>query len=362
MPRVLLDGMAVSGRGRGVSRVLQELLPLVCTQGPDLECVVVTSPEGRQLLGQPPCEMIVTPAVPKSIWEQSGLPWQARRTSSRAIYTHSECGPLWGPSTVLHIPEDPYVRWETTPVTSTKERLRRAYQRLTMERSVRRASVIVTSCQATATQVSARFGESLPRSAIVHLGVDTNKFRPGGEPPSEAYVFHLGSDEPRDQTALVIRAYARARSVCSLPDLVIGGSLGALADVVRKEAAELAVQGSVHLLGRITDEDLVRRYRDAAICVQPAQYEGFGLQPLEALACGAPLLVFDDPAVREVVAGSAEIVELRAEQALADAMCRLWDNPGRRDWLRQQGPRRAAGFPWSSTARHIYDLLTEVAC
>ena len=112
-------------------------------------------------------------------------------------------------------------------------------------------------------------------------------------------------------TTLVIRAYARALSLApDLPDLLIGGSLGAQRERICEVARQTGIDRRLHLLGRISDEDLRECYASAALCVQPSQYEGFGLQPLEALACGAPLIVFPEPAVVAVV-GDATIVTER---------------------------------------------------
>jgi glycosyltransferase involved in cell wall biosynthesis len=94
------------------------------------------------------------------------------------------------------------------------------------------------------------------------------------------------------------------------------------------------------------------------MCVQPAKYEGFGLQPLEALACGAPLIVFAEPAVEEVVGDAAIVVPERTESALGDAMAKLWANPELRASLREAGPKRAQEFTWAATARRLHLLLS----
>ena len=108
--------------------------------------------------------------------------------------------------------------------------------------------------------------------------------------PAGNEVFHLGSSDPRDRTVLVVEAWAAAkRKVGPLPTLVIGGALGDLTADVQGAAAAAGVD--VRLTGRLADGELADHLRQAAVVVQPSSDEGFGLQPLEAMASGAPVVV-----------------------------------------------------------------------
>lgn len=364
MTRIVLDGTALRRQGKGVARVLRHVLPLVGTASgsDDLECAVVTTEEGSRLLGSTASEIVIIPEMPQSVWEQVGLPWYARKLGARAIYSHSECGSLWGPRVVLHVPEDPYTRWRGAPARSSRERGRRVYQRIAMSRGLRHAPVVVTSCNAVAEALAGRFGRYLPHVVVIPLGVDTDIFHPDPTGSRADMVFHLGSADSRDQSTVVVRAYARAlRTVPDLPDLVIAGDLGHQSRLVSDAAEHAGIQARVHLLGRVSDDDLRHSYAHAALCVQPARYEGFGLQPLEALACGAPLVVFAEPAVQEVVGDAALIVVDKTEDALAAAMVQLWQDERLRTRLHELGPKRAAELPWSATATRLRELLMTVA-
>jgi glycosyltransferase involved in cell wall biosynthesis len=358
--RIMLDGMAIRPGGRGVARVLKQVLPLLAhrTDGP--EYVIVTSEDGRAALPAS-LEIVTVPRMPMSLWEQLGLPEQARRLRARAVYCHAECGPLWGPPVVLHVPEDPYTRWAFSPADSPKEHVRRVYQRATTRASVLRSPFLITSSQAVADQLIDRFGHALPRTSVVPLGVDDRIFYPDQAPPREDVVFHLGS-EARDQTLFVLRAYARALQLdASLPDLAIAGNLGHLEEPIREQARSLTVEGRVHLLGRVTDEDLRSYYANAALCVQPAIYEGFGLQPLEALACAAVLLISATPAVEEVVQDAAIIVPRRQDlERLATAMAALWSDTAYRRILREKALKRSHHYTWQNTADTLHAILQQL--
>src|SRR5271170_6665351 len=115
--------MALRRERRGVARVLQHVLPLLAGD-PRLDCTILTTAEGRESLDSTDAKFHVVGSMTQSAWEQFGLPWYARHVRADAIYSHAECGPLWGPSLLLHVPEDPFVRWEGAGATSLREHVR----------------------------------------------------------------------------------------------------------------------------------------------------------------------------------------------------------------------------------------------
>ena len=174
-------------------------------------------------------------------------------------------------------------------------------------------------------------------------------------------IFHLSSTETRDMSTLVVRAYARALSVApDLPDLFVGGNLGTQYESICHAARESGVEQRLHLLGRISDEELRQRYASATLCVQPSQNEGFGVQPLEVLACGARLIIFPEPAVQEVVGDVAVVTRDDSEHFLAEAIAQLWNDKDQRSTLRENGRKRATRFSWERTSTLLADLLVSM--
>ena len=358
--RVAIDALAVQHSGRGVSRVLRQLAPLLLHSTAEVDAFVLTTAQGAQLIGPVDGEVVIVPRMPKSVWEQTALPSLAIRHGADRLYTHSECGPLWGPATLLHVPEDPYVRWSTAPVDSRHEWLRRSYQRAVMPKSIARAARLVASSQAIADQLRARFAPPTPFE-IVPLGVDTTLFYPDHGGITDLTIFHLGSDEPRDQTEFVLTTYATALTHCpSLPDLFIAGNLVQLRPRLLAKISALGLAHRVHLLGRVSDNELRRLYSQCAICLQPARYEGFGLQPLEALACSAPLVALADPAVANVVGDAATLVADHSIESFAYAISTLWQDHSTRTSHRIRGLERAATFTWKRTAHLLTQQLLDM--
>ena len=359
--RVALDGMALRRQGRGPARVLQHVLPLLADD-PRLDCVILSTEEGRELFDFRSAEFHVAPSMTQSAWEQFGLPWHARRVRADVIYSLAECGPAWGPPLVLHVPEDPFVRWNGAKADSSRELIRRAYQRLTIRRGLHHASFLATCSSVCSAELEDRFRRHVAGIGVIPLGVDTDLFRPNLSGIGGESIFHLSSIEARDMSTLVVRAYARALALApDLPDLFIGGNLGAQHERICEVARQTGVDRRLHLLGRISDEELRARYADAAVCVQPSLYEGFGLQPLEALACGAPLVIFPEPTVMEVVGDAALVADSGDEIALATCLAQLWCDKAQMSSLREKGPKRANLFSWKRTSTLLADLLVNVA-
>jgi glycosyltransferase involved in cell wall biosynthesis len=352
--RYLVDALELGRNPKGISRVLASLAPLLIARATDEVFIACTAEGDSYLPGVPQSRVVHVRPELQSAWEQWGLPKLARKIGAAAVYSHRESGALWGPPLVLHVPEDPEVRWERDPPGSIRERGRRLYSRATMRRSLARA-VAATSTAAVAAQLSARYRIAREDISIIPLGVDLSLFSPDSAPAADS-VFHLGSSDPRDRTVTVVEAWAAARSsVGDLPRLVIGGELGELAAHVRHRADQLGVDAV--LTGRLSDEELAAHLRHAAVVVQPSSDEGFGLQPLEAMASAAPLVVSRADVVLEVVDDCAIVCDATAS-GLADGIVEALEQASR---LRRVSRSRAETFTWDASADAVMRSLERAA-
>ena len=109
--------------------------------------------------------------------------------------------------------------------------------------------------------------------------------------------------------------------------------------------------------GPVTDAELKALYQHAVGLVFPSLYEGFGLPPLEAMACGCPVAVADSAAMPEVCGPAALYFDPSSTDAIAGAIQRLLDDAALRDRLRQAGTARAAGFQWADSAQALLSQL-----
>jgi glycosyltransferase involved in cell wall biosynthesis len=169
------------------------------------------------------------------------------------------------------------------------------------------------------------------------------------------YVLSVGTLEPRKNHALLLQAFARlkARGATEGHRLVFAGAKGWLAEPIFESIRALGLEADVVLAGH-TDH-LAELYNGATVMVYPSFYEGFGLPPLEAMACGTPVITSNAASLPEVVGEAAPMVDPQDEQGLAEAMGRLLADAELRRKASATALERAQGFSWAKTATQTLD-------
>lgn len=165
------------------------------------------------------------------------------------------------------------------------------------------------------------------------------------------FFAYVGTLEPRKNLPGLLDAYAalpdRQRRACPL---LIAGAWGWKADVIREKLSERGIAGEVRLLGFLHDDELAGLYTACAGLVWPTFYEGFGLPPLEAMACGAPVIVSNAASLPEVVGEAGVLLDPRDTQAWTAAMSRALEDENWRENLGRRGLAQAAKFSWRRCA------------
>lgn len=165
-----------------------------------------------------------------------------------------------------------------------------------------------------------------------------------------AYILAVGVLQPRKNLARLVRAFGRI--VDETPHrLLLVGKEGWATEELRRTIERERLGGRVQFTGYVPDADLPVLYAAADLFVYPSLYEGFGLPPLEAMACGTPVLTSNTSSLPEVVGDAAVLIDPTDEEAMAREMAALLHSPERRAGLRQAGLARAAQFSWEETAR-----------
>jgi glycosyltransferase involved in cell wall biosynthesis len=268
---------------------------------------------------------------PTLAWEQLGLARAAREVD--VMLTWTERLPLAGGGR--------FVVWLFEPPTHRIEQNRRtgarAWQRgsdvVTLalwKRSLRRAAVVLTGSQATADAIRA-----IAPARPLYPGLD-EAFRPGRE--RDDFVFHLGSNDPRDDTSTAIAAAQLAGR-----KLVIAGGYDGPAE-------------DVDVRGRVSDDALVELYRSAGVFLDTSLYEGFGYQVLEAMASGTPVVASRTTSIPELVGDAGVLCPPGDAPAFAAGIQRAAEQHAE---LARRGLARAAQFTWERTARELADAIEE---
>jgi len=176
------------------------------------------------------------------------------------------------------------------------------------------------------------------------------------------FLLFVSTIEPRKNVPVLLRAYRQLRDSYNVDArLVLAGDKGWLFDEVFDLTRRLELEDHVLFLGRVTTKDLLWLYNTAEALVAPSLYEGFGLTPLEAMACGTPVIVSDVSSLPEIVADAGLTVDPTDVEALTVAMWRLLDDAELRKTLVQKGLKRAALFSWDKAAKETLALYKSIA-
>lgn len=293
------------------------------------------------------------------LFDQRGLPRIQKGLQADLIHYPSNIGPLVGSSpSVLTVHDLSFMR-EPRWFTSSRAR----YYRIGVARSAARARRVVADSQATADDLIRFLQIPAETIDVVHLGVD-ERFRPAPEHECvrvreayelpQQYFLYSGTLEPRKNLVRLIDAWSSIADTCDR-DLVIAGRDGWKTESVRKAAAASTHADRIHFPGFVSDEDLVPLISGATAFVWTSLWEGFGLPPLEAMACGTPVLTSNTSSLPEVVGEAALTVAPEDAEAIAEGMLRLSRDEKLREELRAAGIARAAKFRWERTADALLD-------
>jgi glycosyltransferase involved in cell wall biosynthesis len=173
------------------------------------------------------------------------------------------------------------------------------------------------------------------------------------------YILFLGSVEKRKNVHGLLQAYARLRQMGEQRPLVIVG-LRRSSAAIEQPLRELDLHPHVIFTGYLPDQDLPAIYSAADLFVFPSLYEGFGLPPLEAMACGTPVVCSHAGSLPEVVGDAAITVDPHDIEGLAEAMRRVLDDQVLRQELREKGLARARLFSWEKAARQTIEVYQQV--
>jgi glycosyltransferase involved in cell wall biosynthesis len=300
-------------------------------------------------------------------WFAVGLPLYLKQSAFDLFHGTNYEVPLWSrcPS-VLTIHD---LSLLLHPSTHEDRLVRRSRRRLPI--MARAASYIITP------------SESVRREVCEYLRVKPSKthaipeaprdiFRPLPlEETSEArrrlqiedeFILFVGTIEPRKNLLTLLRAFEEVlRTTALRPQLVIAGKKGWLTDELFSHVKKSGVEDRLRFTGYLTDEDLRALYSSCRVFVYPSLYEGFGLPPLEAMACGAPVITSQIPAITETVGTTAaRLVSPTDTQALARNIIELLENENERRSLSATGKERSAQFSWERTARLTLEVYREL--
>ena len=333
-PRIALNALALRPDGTGVSTYIRELLHTL----PDAVDADLVAAVQEDVLTELPARVTARP-MPVAAGVRRALSGTRALGPANLVHGLDTVLPLRGrvPSVVtVHDLSVFDVPW-------TFSRRRAAGKRWQLRRAIRAADAVISVSTFTAERVEARFG----RESTVVLEAAPSDVAP---PPAgaveevrrryslpERFVLHVGTIEPRKAVGTLAEACAAA----GVPLVLAGGT--------SPRSANEAIRA--RRLGYVPRPDLLALYGAATVVAYPSLYEGFGLPPLEAMACGAAVVSSDSSSLPEALGDGALLVGAGDVTAWTDALRSLFADGARRDELAANGHAHAARRTWHEVAR-----------
>jgi len=373
--RIGYESMLTSAQDTGVGVAIRELLQALARLSPQDEFLAFSRPKaGKRLAGRTNLRYIQSRSaglcrLGRIAWQQAALPFLLRRLPVDVYHA---------PGYVVssHLPVPTVVTVYDTIALERPELASAAnalHYRWAVPRAVRHASRVIVPCHYVKERLTIAVPISASRIRVIPLGV-SGRFGPLNREEArkrldaveglngQEFFLCVGNIERKKNFATAVKAFAKWRSQQEVPRrLVIAGKPGNdfqhIKTLVRKEH----VGSQVIMTGYVDEETLIALYSAASALLYPSLEEGFGLPPLEAMACGTPVISSNAGALPETVGNAAILAPPENTLAWVDAINALIASTDqRRNEIQARGLAHAAQFTWERTATAVLDVYRDV--
>jgi glycosyltransferase involved in cell wall biosynthesis len=237
-------------------------------------------------------------------------------------------------------------------------------------RTINNSQHIIAISQNAKDEIVKYYGVDPDKISIVSPALDHEFFYPRPMPEidavtrkyaiTKAYILYAGTLEPRKNIGGILDAYASLPpEVRASYSMVLAGGRGWLDREIQDQLESLR-HLDIIATGYVPDEDLPALYSGASVFVYPSFYEGFGMPPLEAMACNTPVIVSDNSSLPEVVGDAGVLVDANDAASLAHHIEKVLGDPALADELRRKGLERAKASTWDKSARRLLAVINKV--
>lgn len=284
------------------------------------------------------------------VWEQWDLPRFLRSERSPLLLNLMGTAPAFYRNQIGTVHDITYVRFPD----SFSRSFRTAYG-VIVPRVLRNSRAIITVSAFSREEIAGRFDIDPQKIHVINNAVDT-QFRPGELSENEArYLLAVSSPSLHKNFARMIDAFQRLDPTASVQLKIIGGQNKIF------HQQEVAADPRISFLGRVSDSELVSLYQHATAFIFPSLYEGFGIPPLEAQACGCPVISSNAASMPEVLRDSVCYIDPYDVDAMASAIDHVLGDESERLRLTAAGFSNVARYSWSESAADVSRLIDAVS-
>jgi len=287
---------------------------------------------------------------------------------------------------VLHVPSYRRLLWSgPCPLVATIHDLapfrvpkkynpaRMFYGRVIARRLAQRQDAVIAISDNTARDIREFFGVSPARIRVIHNGLEHDRFFPGSREQAQAeiaqrhklyapfFLYVARLEHPAKNHVRLISAFNEFKARTGSDwQLVFGGGDWHGAEAIHSAARQSPFAADIRFLGFVADDDLPNLYRAAEVLVYPSLYEGFGMPPIEAMACGCPVICSTRGSLGEIVGNAAALADPEDVDFMAKQLSLLAKDANLRERFRQAGLARARDFDWNRTAAETLSIYARV--
>jgi len=368
-PRIAINATSVGEDPTGLGVYTYEMLVELLKADHDF-VIFASSGELRRRYGDKviPVSPRTSPALggkghlARYLWEQTLLPWELWRRKVALLYSTVPEGILNPLSrrkqiiTVLDIIPAKYHRL------FPKMRYHFLYDLPILLRNAKR---VVCASENTKKDLASFYGIKDKPISVIYPGLNRQRFYPREKGLAKKryglgdYLFYVGDMRPYKNLDRCLKAFARL----NLPDLrfaVVGKKDPRFYPNLKREVDRLSLKDKVVFMGYVPGDDLPSLYSEARALIFPSLYEGFGLPPLEAMACGCPVVTSRAASLPEVCGHAAHYVDPESGDSIAEGMHKALTNNDLRRTLVERGLKRAKLFSWEKAAKEILNIFEQV--
>lgn len=366
--RIAIDARKL--RDFGIGTYIRNILIELSRLDRDTEYVVLCRPddvESGDVLGSN-FRMVPETSATYSVAEQFKIPLSLAREGVRLVHEpHYVLPPLIRCRSVVTIHDCIHLMFpEYLP-----NKLAYYYAKGSMWTASHKADRILTVSEASKTDILRFFNVAPDKVEVIYNAIDERFLAPPNAERMELarqryqldhpFILYVGNIKPHKNLERLIDSFARARSqgLDDLKLIIIGDEISKYPPL-RQSVHKHKLDKHVRFLGFQPMETLAAFYRLARAFVFPSLYEGFGLPPLEAMACGTPVVTSNVSSLPEVAGGAAMLVDPYDEDAIASAIVRAVSDDSLRADLIEKGLQRARTFSWKQSVKKIHDIYVQV--
>ncbi len=306
---------------------------------------------------------------PLYLWTQIRLTWEMFRRPPDVLFVPAHVLPRAAPPrSVVTIHDIGFHRYP-----ELYKPIQRVYHEWSTKDIIRRASRIITISEFSKREIVECYGADPEQIVVIPLGIDQGRYQPMEmrivEPILDKlqltapFIMYVGRIEKKKNVKTLVEGFTRYKIAAGADDtleLVLVGQRGVGAEEVDAAIAESVAREQIKWIGYASEEEKIALLSAAEALVHPSFYEGFGLTPLEAMACGCPVISSIAASLREVLGEENALwFDPKDPQALSETLLAFIGDQGQREAMRARGLAWVKHFTWEATARQTFRALTQ---